>query len=580
MRIIAGIFRRLMRFGSVHVAVILSIISMIIMNGEVYTLLIYLTLGLALIFVIIPNICALLWAKVAMSFILPKDSRKMHWLAACLLCGFIAFVPAYFTKHKAASILASYRQGDIHKPLPASPAHIKFIDGRRTVRLDRHHCDHVCQDLFLTGTVTSVTYAGLKTGSVSYAMAEGAVCNQDPNSKESGKPINISHSARQSLLDLVAEGKCIVKTRNAAILPDVIISQSKSEKADIAKANDQAPIMIEYKQIANRSIADNQGQVFVSQNDVVIERPFFPMVFGYLSPNHELIALGIMHSRDESFDRPFTQWGAELIYPDIRQRERQKSSIKQPTRDQKVEDNLARANAVLLEAPANVALNPSQSKIVSLGLQRRFSSVDENINAEVIKLALKILGDQRVQDNETLEATVRFLKFRPISYPERELDALLFKRLSEGKGAERAVSLELLKFASADARKAKGKMIMVELLRQDPNAIRKAYAYTGELGVSPVPLFEAAIVRSETLDDYTDRTHLLMPVISEIRCVNPKWRRALVPSLDRLILSYEAGRGHKIASGNAVALLNTSWNMPTPTSRKHINKSRPVRECR
>lgn len=553
------------------------------MQPEIYTLMVWLTLGIALVLVIVPNICAVLWAKIAVGYFFPAaNDLKQLGIAGTLLFA-IVFGPAFLAKVKADSVMSNYVQSDFNNDVPASPVHIKFLyDGSNGGSASRY-CDYICQDLFLTGPVKSLTYetqASYRRGNskdtrrTHYKIGKGKACQTDIGQTAA----DFKKPARRAILDLIAEGQCILKSKKTTQVPDVTITQSAMHRKDLAQANKSAPLFMTYERIATRSIRDKSGKVLVSQADIQLGRPFLPSFFAFAGSG-ERIRLDVMKTHDKSIEAPLELWGMQKLYPNISvQREHVKRTARPiaPSRDETVDEGIARANKVLDEAPANKEINGSHLKILSSGLrQKSYNSALRTYESEsdpVINLALRILADQRVQDVSTLRSAFFFLRRGTTPY-DGDVNALIFDRLKTAKMKEKAVTLELLKLVPLDARRSEGAMIMRAFNEQTPEDIKNTYSYAGNLGVSPVRLFNTAI------NDFEDWT-VLSRVANGIRCSDPQWRKALIPSLDKMIEQHAEGGGSRRASATAIWTLNESWKTPTALSQKHRASGDSKSSCR
>jgi len=581
MKIFTRIITNLRSLNRLALVISLTIISLICMQDSIYTILIWVTLGLAFALVIIPNICAIVWAKIGADYFFPNIGNASQWGIAGIIIAVISIGPAFLAKMSADRVISQYIQNDVVGDVPQSPAHIKiFYDGR----YGNASCDYICQDLFLTDTVKILTYESspfspydgtrLKGSKASYKLSEGAACR----TKKGKKLASLKKPERPALLDLITQGYCIVKSKPSAEQADIIIAQTIMNKNDLAVTNKTAPLFVNYTQVGKRSITDRQGKVLISQGDITLDRPFLPSFFGY-GGSGNTIRLAVMKTQDKSINDSLALWGMKKIYPNIPVQEEHRNLRARPKtvpKNQIIDDAIMRANKVLDEAPLNEDINNSQVKILSLALREKNSEpnrrVNESVSDPVITLALKILADQRVQDIGTLDSAVFFLKRRTVPY-DGDLNAVILKRLQKAKKSKQAVTFQLLKHLSKDVRKTNGAMIMKELNQQIPENIKESYWYAGHLGVSPVNLFNKAI------NEHQEWTTLL-PVAKAIRCGDPRWRAALVPSLDKMIAQHARGEGSRLAAGVSVQTLNKEWKMPTSLSQKHRSFNAPTSTCR
>jgi len=480
-------FRLIKRLGSLKLivlAVVLTIFSAICMEGTVYTLLIWLTLGAALTFVIIPNICVILWAKIGAGVILPNKSSGYLWGVAGLITVLLSLGPSFLAKVNVDKVISQYMQNDVIGDVPRSPAHIKFVyDGVYRNAFSRS-CDYICQDLLLTSTVKTLTYESsslsgngrkrVNGSNISYKFGKGEACETVRDNKKIAGIARLKQPARAAIRDMMAEGRCIVKLKATEQQADVTITQTIQGKSDLIRANETAPPFVDYKQIGTRTITDKRGKVLVSQGDMVLERPFFPGFFGYSDGKEpETFRLAIMKTKDKSIEDSLEFWGMQRMYPNIpKQKEHvnRRARPKVVPKKQRVDEAIKRANKVLKEAPLNKDFNAAQLKILTLAIHERRTGVITAENAAdndpVIALALKVFADQRVQDKRTLEHILIFLKRRTVDY-DGNINAVIFKRLQNAKGQKKAVTLELLNRVPKDLRQAKGALIMRELNQQN-----------------------------------------------------------------------------------------------------------------
>ena len=567
-----NILNRARGLSTITLASILTVVSLICMQPEIYTVLIWVTLGIALALVVVPNICAVLWAKVATEFLFPEKSSTAQWCLVTLIIAALALGPAFLSKIHSDNIMSQYAKNTISGATPKKPAHIKFLYEGPTAGSFPDSCNYVCQDLFLTGTVKSLTFENRLTKrssrqnktSKTYTLKSGRAC-QVNNGEGS---ISFKSTDRQAMLDLIAEGKCVLASKTASSPFDVIVRQTMMSKSELGKVNNEtARLFVEYDRIATRSIENRSEQVLISESDVVLQRLFLPNVFGYVG-EHDRIALGLMKTKDKSIDSSLKLWGLQKLYPNVPvQREHRNSRARPKTvpRNQKVDNAISRANKVLDDAPARTVINKSQLSIVSSGLVQKTHNLDrrkyESDGDPAIDLALRILADQRVQDESLLTKAVYFLNRPTVSY-EGDLDAEIFKRLSNAKGKQKAVTLKILSLRPQAVRRAKATLIMRDLRQQSPEDIKGSFAYAGQLGVSPVQLYKKAV------NEHKDWTTLL-PVAKAISCVDPQWRKPLIPVLDKMIAQHARGEGSRHAAGTAVWTLNKVWKTPTALSKKH-----------